>query len=87
MIYETSKALADSLTEEEINQGWLYPSLERIRQVSATIAVAVCKQALEENSATTEAILKFKDNEIGLLKYVESHMWTPDTIHHHDNKL
>lgn len=87
MIYVTSKALADSLTEEETKQGWLYPSIDRIREVSAAVAVAVCRQSLDEGTATSESVLKFKDDPKSdeLLKYVKSKMWTPDT--HNVNKL
>ncbi|OBZ86710.1 NADP-dependent malic enzyme [Choanephora cucurbitarum] len=41
MVYHASVALADSLTEQERSQGWLYPSLTRIREVSATVATAI----------------------------------------------
>lgn len=77
MIYETSRALADSLTEEEIAKGWLYPSLKRIRQVSAIIAAAVCEEALRDNLAQNEELVSRQGNREEIVKYVTSHMWTP----------
>lgn len=76
MIYEASKALADSLTEEEISKGWLYPSLKRIRSVSAIVAAAVCQETLNENLATSQAMMQCKSHE-DILDYVKAHMWSP----------
>ncbi|KAG1444086.1 hypothetical protein G6F56_010437 [Rhizopus delemar] len=75
MIYATAKALADSLLPHEIDQGWLYPCLSRIRQVSAMIAKAVIKEAQRDG----KSCLDVQDIE----NYVVSHMWTPlnDNIH------
>lgn len=75
MIYSASKALADSLTPEELGQGWLYPSLVRIREVSAVVATAVIEQAFKEGLSNHEA-LQTKSHE-DLIKYVESNMWAP----------
>ncbi|ORZ20510.1 hypothetical protein BCR42DRAFT_322645 [Absidia repens] len=76
MIYMTAKALADSLTPEETAQGWLYPSLQRIRQVSAVVATAVCEEALAEGVAQDTANIDGKSHD-ELIEYVSSQMWTP----------
>lgn len=75
MIYSASKALADSLTEEELGQGWLYPSLVRIRQVSAIVATAVIEQSFKEGLSDHKELQSKSHEE--LIKYVESNMWTP----------
>ncbi|KAI7899967.1 uncharacterized protein BX663DRAFT_519153 [Cokeromyces recurvatus] len=77
MIYEASKALANSLTEEESANGWIYPSLKRIREVSSLIAAAVCKEAIHENLATSEAVIHGCKSDQDLIDYVISHMWSP----------
>jgi malate dehydrogenase (oxaloacetate-decarboxylating)(NADP+) len=78
MIYATSRALADSLTEEEISNGWLYPSLKRIREVSATVATAVCQEALREKVATSIDIKSFESKpKQDIIEYVTKHMWSP----------
>lgn len=75
MIYIASKALADSLTEEEIGQGWLYPSLERIREVSAIVAASVIVQSNKEGLTSNKEVgdLSYED----LIEYVSHHMWSP----------
>lgn len=42
------RALAKCVTEEEIAAGRVYPKLDRIRAISATVAVAVVERAFEE---------------------------------------
>ncbi|CAO3626196.1 unnamed protein product [Mucor hiemalis] len=80
MIYAASKALADSLTEQELSNGWLYPSLKRIRDVSAIVATAVCQESLHENVATSKDIISFKSKtNQEMVDYVTSHMWSPTT--------
>ncbi|KAI8097013.1 uncharacterized protein BX664DRAFT_258166 [Halteromyces radiatus] len=76
MIYMASKALADSLTPEEISQGWLYPSLQRIREVSALVATAVCEEALSEGVAQDLKHIGDKSH-AQLVDYVSSQMWVP----------
>ncbi|GAA5810732.1 hypothetical protein MFLAVUS_004158 [Mucor flavus] len=75
MIYTASKALADSLTEEERGHGWLYPSLKRIRQVSGIVAAAVVRETVDKDLAANEE-LKNMDNK-QILDYVTLHMWSP----------
>ncbi len=75
MIYSASKALADSLTTEELGQGWLYPSLVRIREVSAIVATAVIEQAFKESLSSEQELETMSHEE--LIQYVESNMWTP----------
>lgn len=45
MVEAASRALADSLTQDEREAGLIYPRLERIRTISAEIAVAVVRAA------------------------------------------
>ncbi|KAJ2452205.1 hypothetical protein EV183_003061 [Coemansia sp. RSA 2336] len=51
MIYAVSKALANSLNEQEKARGELYPRIERIREVSAQLAAAFIHQAVREGVA------------------------------------
>ncbi|CEI98920.1 Putative Malic enzyme [Rhizopus microsporus] len=71
IMLRASVALADSLTEKERNQGHLYPDLHRIREVSATVAAAVCDQAVKDNVATHPRLKSIKD----YLGYVKANMW------------
>jgi malate dehydrogenase (oxaloacetate-decarboxylating)(NADP+) len=45
MVEASSLGLADSLTNEEIAADLLYPRVERIREISANIAMTVIRAA------------------------------------------
>ncbi|KAJ1642273.1 hypothetical protein LPJ64_005870 [Coemansia asiatica] len=51
MIYAVAKALANSRNSEEIERNELYPRIERIREVSASLAAAFIRQAVREGLA------------------------------------
>jgi len=48
MVYASSTALASSLTKEEIEKGLLYPTLNRVREVSAIVAQHVILETIKE---------------------------------------
>ena len=50
MVETASLALADSLTEEERSLDLIYPRIERIRDISAHIALSVVRQSQKEVS-------------------------------------
>ncbi|ORX60459.1 hypothetical protein DM01DRAFT_1332616 [Hesseltinella vesiculosa] len=77
MIYASAVALADSLTADELAQGWLYPSLTRIREVSAIVATAVVEKAIEEGIAQAAEVKGKSHDE--LLAAVNEHMWSPES--------
>lgn len=68
MIYVAAKALADALTPQERQEGYLYPALHRIRQVSAQVAAAVMMEADSSKYTSKDAVSH----------YVQSQMWNPD---------
>jgi malate dehydrogenase (oxaloacetate-decarboxylating)(NADP+) len=70
MFMAAAHTLAYLVTPEDIEQGSLYPSLPRIREVSAHIAAAVAEVAYKHGHATTP-----KPND--LMGFVESQMYDP----------
>lgn len=74
IILRAAMALADSLTEQERANGWLYPELSRIRDVSATVASAVVDQAVRDKISTVEELKSIKPSEYQ--NYVKDRMWT-----------
>jgi malate dehydrogenase (oxaloacetate-decarboxylating)(NADP+) len=70
MFMAAAHTLAYLVSEEDIAQGSLYPSLPRIREVSAHIAVAVAEVAYKRGLATGPI-----PND--LLAHVQSHMYDP----------
>lgn len=85
MIYSASKALADSLTPEEIQQGWLYPAISRIREVSTIVATAVIQQSIKEGLAQETAIADLSFDE--LVKFVEEKMWSPTSEAYGESRI
>ena len=53
MFFEASKALASEVTDADLAQGSIYPPLERIRDVSVTIACAVAEVAYRRGLTDT----------------------------------
>ena len=71
MFLAAAQVLSESVTEQEIDEGLIYPSLTRIRDVSKAIAVAVCKVAQAEE-------LNENDLPDDLDVYVQSCMYDPN---------
>jgi malate dehydrogenase (oxaloacetate-decarboxylating)(NADP+) len=55
MFLEAARALADQVIPEDLDQGRVYPSFKRIREVSAAIAIAVAAEAYRSGQAAGEA--------------------------------
>lgn len=73
MLYVAAEALANFVTKEELSQGKVFPPLNRIRDVSESVAVAVIKQAMKEGQATKLDSKHFDDLE----SFVQSKMYDP----------
>ncbi|SES72050.1 malate dehydrogenase (oxaloacetate-decarboxylating)(NADP+) [Nitrosomonas marina] len=54
MFLAAAKTLSERVTDDEIAKGAVYPSLNRVREVSRSIAVAVCQAAMHDNLARGE---------------------------------
>ena len=52
MFFVAARKLADLVTEDDLAQGRIFPSLTRIREVSAVIATAVAEVAFKRSLAT-----------------------------------
>jgi malate dehydrogenase (oxaloacetate-decarboxylating)(NADP+) len=52
MFFVAAKKLADLVTKDDLAQGRIYPSLARIREVSAVIATAVAEVAFKQSLTT-----------------------------------
>lgn len=73
MVEASSLGLARSLTKDEEDDGLVYPRIERIREISALIAVDVI-QAAQKAGVSHNPALKGK-NEEQLNEWVVSKMW------------
>jgi malate dehydrogenase (oxaloacetate-decarboxylating)(NADP+) len=70
MFMTAAHTLAHLVTETDLEQGSLYPSLPRIREVSAHIAAEIAQVAYKHGLATGEA-------PVDELAHVQSHMYDP----------
>ena len=70
MFHAAAHELAQQVSQEDLDQGLVYPPLEKLREVSAIIATAVCRIAFETGLATE---LKQSD----LAAYIRSRMYEP----------
>jgi malate dehydrogenase (oxaloacetate-decarboxylating)(NADP+) len=71
MFYCAAKALADQVQEGDLELGRIYPSLQRIREVSAGIALAVAEEIYRLKLAR-------KRRPADLLAHIKSEMYHPD---------
>lgn len=71
MFFAAAKALANEVSEKDLEIGRLYPSLSKIRDVSVNIATAVADVAYESGFAR-----KPKPNDLSA--YIRSQMYNPD---------
>lgn len=79
MIYTSSVALANTLTEEEKAAGLLYPRLQRIREVSTRVAAEVMKEAVKEGSARNKEVVDLinANDDEKLIAYITSKQYDP----------
>lgn len=52
MLYIAAEALAKFVPDEDVKQGKVFPPIDRIREVSHRIAVAVVEEAIRDGQAT-----------------------------------
>jgi malate dehydrogenase (oxaloacetate-decarboxylating) len=71
MISQAAQALADQVRAADLARGLLFPDIQRLREITAVCAAAVCEQAYREGLATRAAPGDF-------LAAARAAMWTPD---------
>jgi len=79
MIYTSSVALANCLTDEEKAAGLLYPRLCRIREVSTKVAAEVMKEAVKEGVAKNQEVISLvnANDEAKLISFIQSKQYNP----------
>jgi len=82
MLHAASVACANSVSDEEMANGQVFPDVSHIRRVSATVATAVIEQAFAEGVASPS---RLRDETVS--EFVERKMYFPayvPIIHKHD---
>ncbi len=70
LIDASARALAGQVTDDELAQGYLFPAIGRMREVSLAVARAVVRQAIDEGSARIP-----DDSDIDAL--IDEATWSP----------
>ncbi|MCJ1443065.1 MAG: hypothetical protein MMC23_003562 [Stictis urceolatum] len=75
MIYSSGSSLSTALNEQEVADGWLYPDIARIREVSVVVTMGVIRQA-QKDGVDREVRLRGV-SEAELEQFVRARMYDP----------
>ncbi|KAH0551524.1 hypothetical protein GP486_007259 [Trichoglossum hirsutum] len=75
MIYASAVSLSTSLTPEETEKNWLYPDINRIRDVSVIVARGVIRMAQEQGLDREIMLRDLSDAELD--RYIQTRMYDP----------
>ena len=71
MFYEAAKVLSNSVTEDELANGTIYPSFLRIKEISAQIAMSITKVGIEDGLVQGHFLTRMEEN-------IKNSMYKPD---------
>lgn len=81
MLQAASECLASYMTDEEVQKGILYPSVDCIRQITAEVGAAVIESAVAEELAEGHGEVGAKElmhmSKEEIIEYVKQNMWFP----------
>ena len=75
MIYASGDGLSKSLNEAEVQEGWLYPDIRRIREVSISVTRAVIRAAQAEKVDREMGLRNLSDPDLD--EYIKERMYDP----------
>jgi malate dehydrogenase (oxaloacetate-decarboxylating)(NADP+) len=75
MIYASGAALSQALTAEEVERGFLYPDVTRIREVSVVVARKVIRAAQESKDDRETALRTMNDENLDV--WIKARMYNP----------
>ena len=76
MLYECAVALAEFVSDEELERGQVFPPLSKIRHVSHHIAVAFIREAIRDGQATKIS----EQDAANLEEFVANKMYYPEYV-------
>ncbi|XP_022156123.1 NAD-dependent malic enzyme 59 kDa isoform, mitochondrial [Momordica charantia] len=81
MLQAAAECLASYMTDEEVQSGILYPSIDSIRQITAEVGAAVLRSAVSENLAEGHGDVGPRElrlmAEEETIEYIKRNMWFP----------
>jgi malate dehydrogenase (oxaloacetate-decarboxylating)(NADP+) len=75
MIYESAVSLSTSLNKQEVADGWLYPDIRRIREVSVIVTRGVIRAAQQNGVDRAIELRSLPDDQLD--EYIKEHMYDP----------
>jgi len=75
MIYASAESLSTSLNKQEVADGWLYPDIRRIRDVSVVVTRGVIRAAQKNGVDRAAELRNLSDDQLD--SYIREHMYDP----------
>lgn len=75
MIYASAESLSTSLNKQEVADGWMYPDIRRIREVSVVVTRGVIRAAQKNGVDRATDLRKFSDEQLD--SYIKERMYDP----------
>jgi malate dehydrogenase (oxaloacetate-decarboxylating)(NADP+) len=75
MIYASAESLSTSLNKQEVADGWLYPDIRRIREVSVIVTRGVIRASQKNGVDRATDLRNLSDEELD--DYIRKHMYDP----------
>ena len=75
MIYASAESLSTSLNDQEIADGWLYPDIRRIREVSVVVTRGVIRAAQQNGVDRATELRALSDEQLDA--YITGRMYDP----------
>jgi malate dehydrogenase (oxaloacetate-decarboxylating)(NADP+) len=75
MIYASAESLSTSLNKQEVADGWLYPDIRRIREVSVVVTRGVIRAAQKNGVDRATNLRQLDDAQLD--SYIKEHMYDP----------
>ena len=75
MIYASAESLSTSLTKQEVADGWLYPDIRRIREVSVIVTRGVIRAAQQNGVDRVPELRTLSDEQLDA--YIKERMYDP----------
>jgi malate dehydrogenase (oxaloacetate-decarboxylating)(NADP+) len=75
MIYASAESLSTSLNKQEVADGWLYPDIRRIREVSVTVTRGVIRAAQKNGVDRATELRNLTDEQLDA--HIKKNMYDP----------
>jgi malate dehydrogenase (oxaloacetate-decarboxylating)(NADP+) len=75
MIYASAESLSTSLNKQEVADGWLYPDIRRIREVSVVVTRGVIRASQKNGVDRATELRNLSDEQLDA--YIKEHMYDP----------